>query len=94
MTEVSHTRRSLLGNAAAWLGGIVGLSIARPAGAFQTYTVSRDSALGLSYANHCGPAAEHAALAAQLQTRLENDPSLSTLTEACPICGCPVVVSR
>ena len=95
MTEFSQARRKLLRNAAAWVGGIAGVAAAtKPAGAFSTYTVNRDSALGLSYSNHCGPAAEHAALTAQLQAKLASDPSVTTLTETCPICGCPVIVSR
>lgn len=94
MTEFSGARRSLLRNAAGWLGGLVGLAAAKKADAFTTYTVNRDSALGLSYANHCGPSSEHAALAAQLQTKLEKDPALASLSETCPICGCPIIVSR
>jgi len=94
MTEFSQARRRLLRSAAAWFGGIAGLAAVKPAQAFETYTVSRGSALGLSYSNHCGPASEHAGIVAQLQTQLEGDPAAATITETCPICGCPVTVSR
>jgi hypothetical protein len=33
-------------------------------------------------------------LIAQLQAQLAKEPSASTLTAKCPICGCPVIVSR
>jgi hypothetical protein len=94
MTEFSQARRRLLRNAVAWVSGIAGLAAVKPAGAFETYTVGRNSALGLSYSNHCGPAAEHAGLVAQLQSQLQSDPAAATITQTCPICGCPVTVSR
>ena len=94
MTEFSQARRKLLRSAAGWVTGIAGVAAAKQAGAFTTYTVNSDSALGVSYANHCGPNSEHAMLAAQLQAKLANNPSLGTLTEICPICGCPIIVSR
>ncbi len=94
MKQFSQSRRQLLRKAAAWAGGLAALATVAPARAFETYTVSRGSALGLSYSNHCGPASDHAALAAQLQARLDADPAVTTLTEACPLCGCPVTVSR
>jgi len=94
MTEFSQARRRILRNAAACLGGIAGLVAVKPARAFETYTVGRNSALGLSYSNHCGPTSEHAGLVAQLQAQLQSDPAAATITQTCPICGCPVTVSR
>lgn len=94
MTEFSQARRKLLRSTAAWVTGIAGVAATKQANAFSTYTVNRDSALGVSYTNHCGPDSEHALLAAQLQAKLAKDPSLSTLSEVCPICGCPIIVTR
>jgi hypothetical protein len=94
MSSLTH-RRQLLLSAAAWVGGLATLAATtRPARAFETYTAPPQSGLGLAYANHCGPASEHAALMAQLRQDLASDPSASSMTATCPICGCPVVVSR
>jgi hypothetical protein len=94
MADHSKLRRRLLLNTAAWAGGIGLLATARPAGAFQVYEESPKSDLGLAYSGRCGPASEHAGLIAQLQSRLASDPSASSMTTTCPLCGCPVTVSR
>jgi len=52
------------------------------------------SAVGRAYAIHCGGSSEHAALIARLETLLANDPSARSMSKTCPICGCPVIVSR
>ena len=93
MSEVMHARRHLLFSSAAWVGGLAAVAAIRPARAFQVEEMPPTSAVGRAYANHCG-SAEHAALIARLQTLLANDPSARSMSETCPICGCPVIVSR
>jgi len=94
MSEVMHERRRLLLSTAAWVGGVAALATARSARAFQVEEMSPGSAVGRAYANRCGGSAEHAALTARLQALLANDPSAASMTATCPICGCPVIVSR
>jgi hypothetical protein len=95
MSEFSRARRRLLLSTAAWVGGVAALGATRPAGAaMQAEPLSPQSNLGLAVANRCGPSSDHAALKAQLEAELAANPSLATLTAKCPICGCPVVVSR
>lgn len=94
MNDVAQARRRLLLSIAAWAGGLVVAVMGRRAGAFQVEVLTPTSALGRAYANRCGGASEHAALIAKLQAQLANDPAAASLAETCPICGCPVVVSR
>jgi hypothetical protein len=94
MSEVMHERRRLLLSTAAWVGGLAAVAAARPARAFQVEVMDPGSAVGRAYANRCGGSSEHAALIARLQTLLTNDPSAQSLSETCPICGCPIIVSR
>jgi hypothetical protein len=88
-------RRFLLGTA---VGGITALAAARPAGAFTTESITPGSALGLAYANRCGPDSEHARIRAELGARLTSQAAAPSTTisasEVCPICGCPIYVSR
>jgi hypothetical protein len=94
MSEILHGRRRLLLSSAAWVGGLAAVAASRPARAFQVEELPPTSAVGRAYANRCGGSAEHAALIARLQTLLANDPSAQSLSETCPICGCPIIVSR
>ena len=94
MSEIMHERRRLLLSTAAWVGGLAGVAVTRSARAFQVEEMPPTSAMGRAYANRCGGSAEHAALIARLQTLLANDPSAQSISETCPICGCPVIVSR
>jgi hypothetical protein len=96
MTDFSTTRRQLILNSAAWIGGIAALAATKPAGAaMQQVEVRPTSPLGIAIVNRCKvSSAEHSALRAELMTQLAANPSLGTLSERCPICGCPVVVSR
>src|SRR5690349_149837 len=87
-------RRQLLLSAAAWSGALAGIATSGPARAFETYKASPQSGLGLAYSTRCGPASEHAGLMAQLRTQLASDPTATSMTASCPICGCPVTVSR
>ena len=94
MNEIMHARRRLLRSTAAWAGGLAAFAVTRPARAFQVEVMTPTSAVGRVYANRCGGASEHAALVARLQALLAHDPSATSMTETCPICGCPVIVSR
>jgi hypothetical protein len=87
-------RRGLLLSAAAWSGAIAALAASRPARAFESYTAPPRSGLGLAYSTRCGPASEHAGLMSQLRSDLASDPSATSMTATCPICGCPVTVTR
>jgi len=94
MSEVMHARRRLLFSSAAWVGGLAAVAAIRPARAFQVEEMPPTSAIGRAYANRCGGTAEHAALTARLQALLASDPSARSMSETCPICGCPITVSR
>ena len=94
MSEVMHERRRLLLSTAAWVGGLAAIAAARPARAFQVEEMPPTSAVGRAYANRCGGSSEHAALIARLETLLANDPSVPSISETCPICGCPIIVNR
>jgi hypothetical protein len=95
MAEIS--RRQVLMSTVAVLGGAAAavlLAGIRPARAWTTYEVPTNRGIGLAYANRCGGAQEHTALKAELQRKLESDPSANSETANCPICGCAVTVSR
>jgi len=94
MSEIMHQRRRLLLSSAAWVGGLAAVAASRPARAFQVEEMPPTSAVGRAYANRCGGSAEHAALIARLEALLANDPSVQSMSETCPICGCPIIVSR
>lgn len=91
----SISRRLLLGTS---LGGAAACVVARPAHALTTETIEPGSAVGLAYANRCTPDSAHAAIEAELNARLavQAAPSGTTISasEVCPICGCPISVSR
>lgn len=94
MSEILHGRRRLLLSTAAWVGGLATVAATRSARAFQVEVMPPTSTMGRAYATRCGGSAEHAALIARLQALLANDPSAQSLAETCPICGCPIIVSR
>jgi hypothetical protein len=94
MSEILHGRRRLLLSTAAWVGGLAAVAATRPARAFQVEEMPPTSAMGRAYANRCGGSSEHAAMIARLETLLANDPSARSMSETCPICGCPIIVSR
>ena len=94
MSEILHERRRLLLSTAAWVGGLAAVAATRSVRAFQVEEMPPTSASGRAYANRCGGSAEHAALIARLQTLLAGDPSARSMSETCPICGCPIIVSR
>ncbi len=90
------TRRQLLRGSIGWIGGVAALAAARPAGAaMQRVEVRPQSPLGIAIANRCKVASpDHDAIRARLTALLAANPSLGTLSEQCPICGCPIIVSR
>jgi len=94
MREITHARRRLLLSTAAWAGGLAGAAAVRPARAFQVEEMTPTGAVGRAYSQRCGGASEHASLIARLQAQLADDPSATTMTATCPLCGCPIVVSR
>jgi len=94
MSEITHERRGLLLSTAAWVGGLPAAAATRPARGFQVEEMPPTSAIGRAYANRCGGSLEHAALIARLQALLANDPAARSMSETCPICGCPIIVSR
>ena len=94
MSDILHERRRLLLSTAAWVGGLAAIAASRPARAFQVEVMNPGSAVGSAYADRCGGTSEHAALIARLQALLASDPSVQSMSETCPICGCPIIVSR
>ncbi|HTZ77810.1 MAG TPA: hypothetical protein VMC10_07875 [Stellaceae bacterium] len=97
MADFSQARRQLLLGTAKWVAGagaVAAMGVSRPAEALQSYVANPGSAVGILYSDRCGPGNEHAALVAELERKLQIDPSLSPLTAMCPICGCPVTVTR
>jgi len=90
------TRRQLLHGSIGWIGGVALLAAAKPGGAaMRRVEVRPQSPLGIAIANRCKVASpDHDAIRARLTGELAANPSLGTLSEKCPICGCPIVVSR
>jgi hypothetical protein len=97
MTEFSSSRRRLIFNSAALIGGVAAVAAATrsAAAAMQQVDVPAQSPLGIAIANRCKvSSADHDAIRGRLMAELAANPSLSTLSEQCPICGCPIIVSR
>ncbi len=94
MSDIMHERRRLLLSTAAWFGGLAALSAGSPVHAFQVGEMTPGSAVGRAYADRCGRSSDHTALIARLQGLLAEDPSEQSMTATCPLCGCPVVVTR
>jgi hypothetical protein len=92
------SRRRLLKGSVAVVPGLALLSFDRAAQAFSTETFSPQSSIGLAYSNRCGDDSMHPAIRARLAADLANQtgPVGTTLseTEVCPICGCPITVTR
>src|SRR5258708_773555 len=97
MAKIAPTPREVLlgtapaGGGCAWVAAI---GVAGPAQAFRSYVANPGSGVGLLYSDRCGPGSEHAQLISELQGKLESDPSAPSLTAMCPLCGCPVTVTR
>jgi hypothetical protein len=92
------SRRSLLKGSVAVVPGLALLSFDRAAQAFSMETFLPQSSIGLAYNNRCGDDSMHPAIRARLAADLANQtgPVGTTLseTEVCPICGCPITVTR
>jgi hypothetical protein len=94
MDDFMRERRRFLRTTAAWLVGGAAVTATRSASAWEVQKMIPTSPLGLSYANHCGGPTDHAWLVAELKAKLADDPGAQTLSAICPLCGCPVIVSR
>ncbi|HLI13656.1 MAG TPA: hypothetical protein VKY65_18845 [Alphaproteobacteria bacterium] len=91
-------RRGFLLSTAALGGGFALFGGARRAAAFSIEKIPPQSGLGLAYANRCKSDALHAQILATLDAKLAKETgakgSFLTLTEICPICGCPITATR
>jgi hypothetical protein len=94
MEKVDRSRRRLLQASASLFGGSAALAFTSSARAWEEVPMQPGSAAAQDYAQRCGGLGEHAALTRKLQLALAQNPSLASLSEVCPICGCPVIVSR
>jgi hypothetical protein len=94
MTNLERDRRRLLLSTVAWVAGITAVATTRRANAFQTQEMPASSKLGIAFSQRCGTQSQHATLIAKLQSMLAQDSSRQSMTATCPICGCPVTVSR
>jgi len=93
MSDLLRSRRRFLLGTASLIGGVAATAASSRA-AMQSVDVAPSSELGVAIANRCGPQTEHADLTAQLRAELSANPSLQSASAKCPICGCPVIVSR
>ena len=92
------SRRGLLKGSLALMPGVAMIAATTPAAAFSTETMIPRSSAGLAYANRCGGDSMHPVITARLEAELaaRTGPPGTTLSETavCPICGCPITVSR
>jgi len=93
-----NRRAFLLGTAAALGGGGAALALMRSASALSIEKISAQSPLGVAFSNRCQPDAEHERIRKLLEEQLSRESGApgTTLTaqEFCPLCGCPIIVSR
>lgn len=97
MSDFQEDRRRFLRIGAVAVAGAAGAAVAglpRPAKAWELEHYGSASPLALSIANRCKVNANHDALQAQLREELAKMPGRKSLTEMCPLCGCPVTVTR
>jgi hypothetical protein len=92
------SRRGLLRGSAAIAPGLAMLAMGRSASAFSIESMDAGSSVGLAYASRCGDDAMHPAIRARLQADLANRSAapgtMLSETAVCPICGCPITVTR
>jgi hypothetical protein len=92
------SRRRLLEGSVAIIPGLALLGLGRKAEAFSQETMAAGSSLGLAYSNRCGGDAMHEVVRSRLEADLAGRSGAigSTLSETavCPICGCPITVTR
>lgn len=91
-------RRSFLLSTAG-LGGVFALLAGSgSARAFTIQGIPAQSGLGVAFANRCSGDAGHAQILARLESELAargGAPGSSvSMTEYCPICGCPIIATR
>ena len=99
MSSGSLSRRRLLQSSAAFVPALAILAMGRKARAFSMESLAPASgpASGLRQSLRClrlGHAAIRSALQAQLAGETGAPGQTLTATETCPICGCPIVVTR
>jgi hypothetical protein len=94
MEKVNKGRRRLLQATSLWVGGATALAFTPVANAWDSVPLDPGSPAGMAYAERCGGTQEHAALVRKLKMALAGDQGATSLSAACPICGCPVTVER
>ena len=95
MMKFSESRGRLTFHSAGWIGRVAALAASPAGAAMQQVEVPAQSPLGIAIANRCkAQSADHGAILARLLAELATEPSRGILTECCPLCGCPVTVSR
>lgn len=94
-----HVNRRAFLLSTAGLGGIVALLA--PGSSARALTIDGippQSGLGIAMANRCSGDAGHAQILARLESELAGRSgapgSTLSLTEYCPICGCPIIATR
>ena len=81
------------------LGGLFALLVPRHAAQALTIEgIPPQSGLGVAMANRCSSTAGHEQILARLESELAARAgapgSTISLTEYCPICGCPIIATR
>lgn len=94
MKHFDFGRRHLLLASVGWVAGLAAVTAMRPAKAFTIEEAEPTSPAGIAFSQRCGPSSDHTALRAQLLQTLNSDHSRNFVSATCPLCGCPVVVSR
>jgi hypothetical protein len=94
MNDRVQSRRGLFQATGALIASGVAFTFIRPADAWQVEQVDPASPTGVAYSGRCGGDSRHDALQTKLRAALSADPALRSLSANCPICGCPILVSR
>jgi len=94
-----HVNRRAFLLSTAGLGGVLALlARSQSAPALSIQGIPAQSGLGMAYANRCSGDAAHAQILARLEsvlaTRTGAPGSTISMTEYCPICGCPIIATR
>jgi hypothetical protein len=95
-----NRRRFLLSTALAGAAGLLADGALRPAAAFNSYPMSPDLKAAYLTAKSCGSdQAYHDTITQVVMTELNKLPAPPpgksiTETVKCPLCGCPIVVTR
>ncbi|MFI5023199.1 MAG: hypothetical protein ACHQRJ_16335 [Alphaproteobacteria bacterium] len=94
-----HVNRRAFLLSTAGLGGVLALlSRSQSAAALSIEGIPAQSGLGAAYANRCSGDGAHAQILAKLESALAGRTgapgSMISMTEYCPICGCPIIATR